>query len=363
MSLDDRVVRPPTASFDREQAQRFGRTARRVGGHRHGRRSRPTDAWLEFVVGGGRERPRKLRAPFEQRVVIFGDRGRIVIDRPFVPRWNPTEVLHPKVELGPAEDGSRTSRRASRFVRRNRSAHDFALRQENARWLRGIETSAMAFVSRLVVPLTVASVLISTSAHAEGRLRSTQRRGSSSNASRGRSTTTPSLRKRGGRSSTRSTSPVEKWRSWAIDPRGRSASDHARPMVVARGDAAQRRRRVRRRQGRLRRGRVSHVEAGASLLHAQVRLERRRNEGPHVRLEAESVRRPGHDHPRVRCAGRYVAFGRHRSRREVEPLRRRRAKAEVPTSSGWPHEAATRRSPRAPRTHGTFTLVRRPRYG
>ena len=59
-----------------------------------------TDAILEFPGGAVAIVHGSLTAPFEQRVVISGDKGRIVLDRPFIPNWDPTEVI---VEL----DGQR----------------------------------------------------------------------------------------------------------------------------------------------------------------------------------------------------------------------------------------------------------------
>ena len=56
-----------------------------------------TDALLEFPGGAVASVHGSLRAPFEQGVVIVGERGRIVLDRPFVPRWEGTEVaIHVK---------------------------------------------------------------------------------------------------------------------------------------------------------------------------------------------------------------------------------------------------------------------------
>ncbi len=51
-----------------------------------------TDALLEFPGGAVASVHGSLRAPFEQGVVIVGERGRIVLDKPFVPRWERTEV-------------------------------------------------------------------------------------------------------------------------------------------------------------------------------------------------------------------------------------------------------------------------------
>ena len=51
-----------------------------------------TDALLEFPSGAVASVHGSLRAPFEQGVVISGERGRIVVERPFVPRWDATEI-------------------------------------------------------------------------------------------------------------------------------------------------------------------------------------------------------------------------------------------------------------------------------
>lgn len=51
-----------------------------------------TDALLEFPSGAVASVHGSLRAPFEQGVVISGERGRIVVERPFVPRWEATAV-------------------------------------------------------------------------------------------------------------------------------------------------------------------------------------------------------------------------------------------------------------------------------
>ena len=56
-----------------------------------------TDALLELPSGAVASVHGSLRAPFEQGVVISGERGRIVIEKPFVPRWEATEVqIHVK---------------------------------------------------------------------------------------------------------------------------------------------------------------------------------------------------------------------------------------------------------------------------
>ena len=52
-----------------------------------------TDAILEFPGGAVASVHGSLTAPFEQGVVISGDKGRIVLDRPFIPNWDPTEVI------------------------------------------------------------------------------------------------------------------------------------------------------------------------------------------------------------------------------------------------------------------------------
>jgi len=52
-----------------------------------------TDAFLEFPGGAVASVHGSLTAPFEQGVVIAGDKGRIVLERPFIPNWDPTEVV------------------------------------------------------------------------------------------------------------------------------------------------------------------------------------------------------------------------------------------------------------------------------
>ncbi len=52
-----------------------------------------TDALLEFPSGAVASVHGSLRAPYEQGVVIAGERGRIVLDRPYMPHWDPTEVI------------------------------------------------------------------------------------------------------------------------------------------------------------------------------------------------------------------------------------------------------------------------------
>ncbi len=56
-----------------------------------------TDALLELPGGVTASVHGSLRAPFEQGVVVSGERGRIVVERPFVPEWDPVEVV---VETG-----------------------------------------------------------------------------------------------------------------------------------------------------------------------------------------------------------------------------------------------------------------------
>jgi predicted dehydrogenase len=52
-----------------------------------------TDALLEFSSGAVASVHGSLRAPYEQGVVIVGEHGRIVMERPFMPHWDPTEVI------------------------------------------------------------------------------------------------------------------------------------------------------------------------------------------------------------------------------------------------------------------------------
>lgn len=52
-----------------------------------------TDAILDFASGAVASVHGSLCAPFEQEVVVSGDRGRLVLARPFVPHWDPTEIL------------------------------------------------------------------------------------------------------------------------------------------------------------------------------------------------------------------------------------------------------------------------------
>ena len=64
-----------------------------------------TEALLEVPGGAVASVHGSLRAPFEQGVVVVGERGRIVLHKPFVPRWEATEVeIHvrregPEVQL------------------------------------------------------------------------------------------------------------------------------------------------------------------------------------------------------------------------------------------------------------------------
>jgi D-xylose 1-dehydrogenase (NADP+, D-xylono-1,5-lactone-forming) len=94
------------------------------------------DALLDFSGGGVASIHGSLRAPFEEGLVVSGDRGRIVLERPFVSHWDPVDVilertagrevrhvpganhflhmvehverciLDPDCDLAPAEDGS-----------------------------------------------------------------------------------------------------------------------------------------------------------------------------------------------------------------------------------------------------------------
>lgn len=52
-----------------------------------------TDALLEFPSGVVASVHGSLASPFEQRVVVAGERGRLVMDRPFVPGWDAVEVV------------------------------------------------------------------------------------------------------------------------------------------------------------------------------------------------------------------------------------------------------------------------------
>jgi predicted dehydrogenase len=52
-----------------------------------------TDALLVFRSGAVASVHGSLRAPFEQGLVVSGERGRIVVERPFVPYWNATQVI------------------------------------------------------------------------------------------------------------------------------------------------------------------------------------------------------------------------------------------------------------------------------
>lgn len=52
-----------------------------------------TDALLEFPGGAIASVHGSLVSPFDQGVVVACPRGRVVIDRPFVPHWEPAEVV------------------------------------------------------------------------------------------------------------------------------------------------------------------------------------------------------------------------------------------------------------------------------
>jgi predicted dehydrogenase len=52
-----------------------------------------TDALLEFPGGAIASVHGSLRAPFEQGVVVSGPRGRVIVERPFVPHWEPAEIV------------------------------------------------------------------------------------------------------------------------------------------------------------------------------------------------------------------------------------------------------------------------------
>ena len=52
-----------------------------------------SDALLEFPGGAVASVHGSLRAPFEQGVVVSGEKGRIVLERPFIPHWDPTQVI------------------------------------------------------------------------------------------------------------------------------------------------------------------------------------------------------------------------------------------------------------------------------
>ncbi|MDB4947059.1 MAG: afr 6 [Labilithrix sp.] len=64
-----------------------------------------TDALLEFPGGAVASVHGSLRAPYEQGLVVSGDRGLLVMRRPFSPGWEPTEIeIHvrregPEVQL------------------------------------------------------------------------------------------------------------------------------------------------------------------------------------------------------------------------------------------------------------------------
>jgi predicted dehydrogenase len=52
-----------------------------------------TDALLEFPGGAIASVHGSLSAPFEQGVVIAGPRGRVIVESPFVPHWEPSEIV------------------------------------------------------------------------------------------------------------------------------------------------------------------------------------------------------------------------------------------------------------------------------
>ena len=52
-----------------------------------------TDALLGFPSGAVASVHGSLISPFEQGLVVSGDRGRIVLQRPFIPRWDETDVI------------------------------------------------------------------------------------------------------------------------------------------------------------------------------------------------------------------------------------------------------------------------------
>lgn len=60
-----------------------------------------TDGLLLFPSGVIASVHGSLDAPFEQQLVVSGDGGRIVMPRPFIPHWDPTEVI---VERGDARE-------------------------------------------------------------------------------------------------------------------------------------------------------------------------------------------------------------------------------------------------------------------
>ncbi len=94
-----------------------------------------THALLELPGGAVASVHGSLRSPAEQGVIVVGERGRIVLEKPFVPHWDPVQVvlesagqtellpvpganhflhmvehvgrmiLDPSADLGPAEDG------------------------------------------------------------------------------------------------------------------------------------------------------------------------------------------------------------------------------------------------------------------
>jgi len=52
-----------------------------------------TQALLGFPSGAVAQVGGSLSSPFEQGVVVLGDEVRVVLDRPFVPHWDPVEVV------------------------------------------------------------------------------------------------------------------------------------------------------------------------------------------------------------------------------------------------------------------------------
>lgn len=52
-----------------------------------------TDAILDFASGAVASVHGSLCAPFEQEVVVSGDRGRLVLARPFIPHWDPVTIV------------------------------------------------------------------------------------------------------------------------------------------------------------------------------------------------------------------------------------------------------------------------------
>jgi predicted dehydrogenase len=60
-----------------------------------------THALLEFPGGAVASVDGSLRGPPQQGVAITGERGRVILDRPFLPHWNPVDVV---VEVDGARD-------------------------------------------------------------------------------------------------------------------------------------------------------------------------------------------------------------------------------------------------------------------